>query len=201
MTHSSESAKPLRVMIVEDDTFVGLGLRADLERLGHFVVGQAADEQEATRLVEAENPDLILMDVRLRSDDGVELARQLMTDRPTPVIIISAYSEAALIERAAEAGVFGYLIKPVTREALAAQIAVAMQRFAEQSKLRDEKNDALTALETRKLLDRAKASLIKTLGLSEAEAHKMLQTESQKRRISLAELAKRIIETDQTLSR
>jgi response regulator NasT len=186
-------------MIVEDETLVGLGLKSNLERLGHEVVGQASTAVEAAALYRQRQPDLVLMDIRLDGGDGITLAGELLKERRCPVIILSAYSDRELVDRASAAGVFGYLIKPVTPEALAAQIAVAVRRFGEQEKLLRENADLSAAFETRKLIDRAKGIFMKRLKIDEPEAHKRLQQESQKRRISLPELAKRIIEADELM--
>ena len=189
----------LRVLIVEDETLVGLGLKSQLQRLGHGVVGQAANAAEATALFRKEKPDLVLMDIRLQGDDGIDLATRLLQERRCPMIIISAFSEKELIDRAGAAGVFGYLIKPVSEKALEAQIEVAVQRFDEAQQLRAEKDKLAHDLDTRRLMDRAKAILIKRARLSEDEAHRRLQQESQKRRVSMADLCKRIIESDELL--
>lgn len=188
-----------KVLIVEDDTLVGMGLRSQLERLGYVVVGQAATADEAMDLYRDQQPDLVLMDIRLDGTDGIDLAGQLMKIRRCPMIIVSAYSDPELIARASLAGVFGYLIKPVSGESLQAQIAVASQRFAEHLQLLYEKEQLTQTLETRKLVERAKGVFMKRLNLDESEAHRRLQVESQKRRISLAELAKKIIESEELL--
>jgi two-component system, response regulator PdtaR len=195
-----QAVRPMRVLIVEDDTLVGIGLKAHLEKLGHKVIGQAADGAEATRFYTEENPDLVLMDICLDQTDGIELAGELLAKRRVPMIIISAYSESALIERAASVGVYGYLVKPVTAEALAAQIGVALTRFGELTKLMEENHSLLQTLETRKLVERAKGILMRRLNLAEPDAHRRLQQESQKRRISIAEIAKRIIESEELFS-
>ena len=188
-----------RVMIVEDDTLVGLGLKSQLERLGHTVVGQAANSAEASELFRTAKPDLVLMDIRLDHADGIELAAELLKVRRCPMIIVSAYSDVELIRRATAAGVFGYLIKPVSAELLAAQIEVASQRFSEAEALEQEKQQLAQNLETRKLVERAKAILMKRLNLPEPDAHRRLQQESQKRRISMAEVAKKVIESEELL--
>src|SRR4051812_16123121 len=191
-------AKP-SVLIVEDDTLVGMGLKAHLERLGHSVVGQASTGTEAMAMYREHVPDVVLLDIRLNGDDGIEVARQLLRERRSPMVIVSAYSDRELIERAGTAGVFGYLIKPVNGEALQAQIEVAVRRFDEQERLAAEKRELEQTLETRKLVERAKGIFMKRLTLEESEAHKRLQQESQKRRISIGELAKRIIESEEML--
>ena len=185
-----------QALIVEDDTLVGMGLKANLEALGFKVVGQAADAQQATALFRQHHPDLVLMDIQLNDTDGIELSAQLLQERRCAVVIVSAYSDPELIARAVAAGVFAYLIKPVSRQALSAQIEVAMQRWHEQQQLLQDKQQLTATLETRKLVDRAKGILMKKLAIDEPTAHKWLQTESQKRRITLAEIAKRVIESD-----
>jgi response regulator NasT len=187
------------VLIVEDDMLVGMGLKANLERLGHRVVGQASTAIEAMALYQEQVPDVVLLDIRLNGDDGIEVARQLLRERRCPMVIVSAYSDRELIERASAAGVYGYLIKPVNGEALQAQIEVAIRRFEEQEQLAAEKRELEQTLETRKLVERAKGIFMKRLSLDEPEAHKRLQQESQKRRISIGELAKRIIESEEML--
>jgi AmiR/NasT family two-component response regulator len=188
-----------RVLIVEDDTLVGMGLRSLLERLGHDVVGQASTTADATTVFRAKQPDVVLMDIRLDGADGIELAKELLSQRRCPMIIISAFSDRALIERASAAGVFGYLIKPVTGEALAAQLEVAARRFRETEELHRKNLELSQTLENRKAVERAKGIFMKRLHLDEPEAHRRLQQESQKRRISIAELAKKIIESEELL--
>src|SRR5688572_1833619 len=102
-----------RVLVVEDDTLVGMGMKAQLEKLGHTVVGQAATAAEAVEAFAKTTPDLVLLDIRLDGDDGIELAQRLLKERRVPTIIVSAYSDRELIDRASSAGVFGYLVKPV----------------------------------------------------------------------------------------
>jgi AmiR/NasT family two-component response regulator len=188
-----------RVLIVEDDTLVGLGLRSQLEKFGHEVIAQASTASEAIALYRAHKPDVVLLDIRLGAEDGIDLATQLLKERRCPMLILSAYSERELVERATAAGVFGYLIKPVSGEALQAQMEVALHRFLEHEGLAREKESLAQTLETRKLVERAKGIFMKRMQLDEAEAHRRLQQESQRRRIGLAELAKRVIESEDLL--
>ena len=196
---SGAGATHRRVLIVEDDVLVGMGLKAHLEKLGHSVVGQASPGAGAMAQYREHVPDIVLMDIRLNGSDGIDVARELLAERRCPMIVISAYSDRELIDRASDAGVFGYLIKPASAEALRAQIEVAVRRFDEQEKLSAEKRELEQTLETRKLIERAKGIFMKRLGLDEPEAHRRLQQESQKRRINIAELAKRVIESEEML--
>jgi two-component system, response regulator PdtaR len=195
----AKAVVPWRCLIVEDETLVAMGLRAHLERLGHAVVADAATAADALRLFDQHKPDLVLMDIRLGGIDGIDLAGQLLARRACPVIIVSAYGEKELVDRAAAAGVFGYLIKPVSVEALSAQIEVAVGRFTEKMKLLAENQNLAQTLETRKLLDRAKGIVMQRLNLSEADAHKRLQQESQRRRQGIAEICRKIIESEELL--
>jgi AmiR/NasT family two-component response regulator len=202
MTNASQPSAAVgkrRALIVEDETLVGMGLRNDLERIGHTVIAQAGNAEEARRQFREKSPDLVFMDIRLGADDGIALAAELLGERRCPMIILSAYSEQGLIERAGAAGVFGYLIKPVSVDGLKAQIEVAVRRFQEQEKVRQEKDELAQTLETRKLVERAKGVFMRRLNLDEAEAHKRLQQESQKRRMSIGDLAKKIIESEELL--
>ena len=187
----------LKVLVVEDETMVGMGLRAQLIKLGHTFVGHAANAVEARAMFKDKQPDLVFMDIRLGADDGLELANELLAQRRVPMIVLSAFSDQELINRASDVGVFGYLIKPASPEALAAQIEVAVQRFQDNERLRLEKEHLAQTLETRKLVEKAKGIFMKRLSLDEAEAHRRLQMESQKRRIGLAELCKRIIDSEE----
>jgi response regulator NasT len=189
----------LKILIVEDETLVGMGLQDQLQKLGHEVVAQAASAADALEQFRLHQPDAVLVDVRLNGGDGIELAKQCLQIRRVPMVVISAYSDAELIQRAGEAGVFGYLVKPVEQGQLAAQLSVAVRRFRENEQMRIEKEQLAANLETRKLVERAKGIFMRRLHLDEPEAHKRLQQESQKRRISLADLAKKIIESEELL--
>jgi response regulator NasT len=188
-----------KVLIVEDDTLVGIGLKAQVESIGCKVVGQASTADEALAMYRAHQPDIVLMDIKLDGTDGIELAKQFLAERHCAIVMVTAYSDPELISRAGSAGVFGYLIKPATRESIAAQIEIALNRQQEAEKLIHENQNLLQTLETRKLVDRAKGILMKRLNLDEPQAHRRLQQESQKRRINLAEIARKIIESEKLL--
>jgi AmiR/NasT family two-component response regulator len=187
------------VLILEDDTLVGMGLKAQLEKLGHHVAGQAANAFEAHKLFREHHPNLLLVDIRLEDADGLTLVTELLKERRVPAIVVSAYSDRDLVQRVGEAPVFGYLVKPVSTESLAAQIEVAIRRFTEHEQLAQENAALGQTLAERKLVARAKGLLMRHLKLDEPGAHKRLQQESQKRRIPMAELAKRLIESEELL--
>lgn len=200
MAKATEATSELnKALIVEDDTMVGMGLKAYLEDLGFEVVGQAANAEQAMLLMRDQKPHLILMDIRLDGTDGIELAAQMLSECRCVVVIVSAYSDPDLIARAVAAGVFGYLIKPVGKEALAAQVHVAIKRWQDQEQLIKDKQELTETLETRKLVDRAKGILMKRLKLDEPAAHRWLQVESQKRRIGMANIAAKLIESEKLL--
>jgi response regulator NasT len=190
-----------QVLIIGDETLIGgLGSGSQLEKSGHRVVGQTTNAADAIRLFREQRPDLLLIDTHLAGEDGITLLMQLLKERRVPAIVITAHSDRDLVDRAsAVAGVFGYLIKPVSADALDAQIAVAVQRFAEQEQLLQEKQALAQTLEERKLVERAKGIFMRRLNLDEPEAHRRLQQESQKRRIPMAELARRVIESEEML--
>ena len=187
------------VLIIEDDTLVGLGLKTQLEKLGHHVAGQAANAVEAHKLFREHHPNLLLVDIRLEDIDGLTLVTELLKERRVASIVVSAYSDRDLVQRAGEAQVFGYLVKPVSTEALAAQIEVAVKRFNESEQLLQENAALGQTLAERKIIERAKGLLMRHLKIDEPGAHKRLQQESQKRRIPMAELAKRLIESEELL--
>ena len=190
---------PLKVLIVEDETLVGMGLQNSLSRLGHQPVAQATTEDEAVSLFRDRSPDMLLVDIKLSVGDGISAVRRCMEARRVPVIIISAFSDRDLILGAADAGTYGYLVKPVEERELAAQIQIALQRFNDAERLRGENDTLMKNLETRKLVERAKGILMRRLNLAEADAHRRLQQESQKRRVSLCEIARKIIESEELL--
>jgi len=191
-TRQTTRRAPLRVMIIEDDTFVGMGIARLLEDLGHKFVGQAGSPGEAVALYREQRPDLVLVDIKLGEADGIALAADLMKERRCPMIIVTAYDDTELIRRASDAGVYGYLRKTPSLKDLEAAIEIAVSRFAEAERLYIQQ-------EIQKLMNRAKAVLIRRAKLTEDEAHRRLQQESQRRRIPMADLCRMIIESDQVM--
>lgn len=152
------------------------------------------DGKEAVKYASELRPDLIIMDIRLPGIDRLQAARSILSERPVPIVILTAYADADLIRSAAEAGAMAYLVKPVGQKQLCAAIEVARARFEEFSNLRREAETLKEALATRKLVERAKGILMERLKLSEAEAFRRMQQQARSARTSLKELAAKIIE-------
>jgi len=158
--------------------------------VGPTAVGKSA---VAVELAERHRPDLAILDIKMPELDGIAAAQQITARRPIPVILLTAYSEPELVERATEAGVFAYLVKPVSEEDLLPTILLARARFEEFRLLQKEVADLREALEARKVIERAKGILMKRLGISEAEAFRRMQVQSQKENKKLVEIARAIV--------
>jgi response regulator NasT len=183
----------LRVLIVDDEAIIRMGLRAMLEEKGYQVIGEAGDGDRALELAKLLKPDLIFLDIKMPGMDGIETAAAIMRDRPTPIILLTAYSDRSLINRAKEAGVLAYLMKPFKESDLVPTIEIALARFQEIQALRREVGDLKETLETRKLVERAKGILMKRYGLSEEEAFQRIQRQSRNLRRPMKEIAEAII--------
>jgi AmiR/NasT family two-component response regulator len=166
-----------------------------LERAGFEVVAEARDGREAVALAAAHRPDLAVMDVKMPELDGIDAARQMLEQRQIPIVMLTAFSEAALVGRAVDAGVFGYLVKPFRESDLLPAIEAARARHAELQALRDEAGSLRDALEARKLIERAKGLLMEKDGLSEGQAFARLRGASQQTGRPLREVAEAILAT------
>lgn len=186
----------LRVMIADDESLRLMSLREQLEKLGHRVVAECGDGRAAVRLARDLKPDLAILDIRMPEMDGIDAARTIMAEHPVPIILVTAYSERDLAERAAQAHISAYLVKPVSESDLLPAIALAMSRFQEFEELHREVDNLRDALETRKLVERAKGILMRRLNLSEEEAFRRLQRRSQNENKKLGEIANAIIMAD-----
>jgi AmiR/NasT family two-component response regulator len=189
----------LRILIADDESIRLLSLRAQLAALGHVVVAEASNGEEAVALAASSQPDLAIIDIRMPVADGIEAAERITEARPIPIILLTAYSEAQLVERAAQANIAAYLMKPVSEEDLLPAITLALIRFRQFQALRREVADLREALEARKLIERAKGILMRRLDLSEDEAFQRLQRQSQNTNRRLAQVAEAIILADQML--
>ena len=163
-----------------------------LERAGFEVVAEARDGREAVALAAEHRPDLAVMDVKMPELDGIEAARQMLEQRQIPIVMLTAFSEAALVGRAVDAGVFGYLVKPFRESDLLPAIEAARARHAELQALRDEAGSLRDALEARKLIERAKGLLMEKDGLSEGEAFARLRGASQQTGRPLRDVAEAV---------
>ncbi len=182
-----------RIVIADDESLIRIDLREMLSQLGYLVVGEAGDGQSAVNIARELKPDIVIMDIKMPDLDGIEAARILTQEKIAPVLLLTAYSDRELIDRAREAGVAGYLVKPFRESDLAPAIEIALARFAEFRELEKEVGDLQETLETRKLVDRAKGILMDTQGLSEAEAFRRIQKMSMNTRKPMKEVAEAII--------
>jgi len=182
-----------RVLIAEDEVVPRLDLKETLQNLGYQVVGVAEDGQRAVELARELRPDLVLMDVKMPILDGISAARVLLEERVSAVLLLSAYSDRDLVDGAKEAGVLGYVTKPFAEPQLVTALEVALARFRELQALEKELGDTRTALETRKLVDRAKGALMDRHGLKEDEAFRRIQKLSMDSRKSMREVAEAIL--------
>ena len=186
-----------RVIIADDEAIIRMDLREMLTNLGYLVVGEVGDGTSAVNLARELRPDIVIMDIRMPDLDGIDAARILTQERIAPVLLLTAYSQSELVERAKEAGVVGYIVKPVRESDLSPAIEVSMARFGELRALEREVGDLKDALETRKLVDRAKGILMDSQGLTEGEAFRRIQTMSMNTRKAMRQVAEAIVLADQ----
>jgi two-component system, response regulator PdtaR len=182
-----------RVIIADDESLIRMDLREMLTNLGYLVVGEVADGRSAVNQARELRPDIVIMDIKMPDMDGIEAAKVLTEERISPVVLLSAYSQRDLVDRAREAGVTAYLVKPYREEDLTPAIEVALARFREFQELQKQVIDLQTALETRKLVDRAKGILMDKQGLSEADAFRKIQKMSMDNRKPMKDVAEAII--------
>jgi len=183
----------IRVIIADDESIIRMDVREMLTNLGYLVVGEVGDGRSAVNLARELKPDIVVMDIKMPDMDGIEAAKILTEERIAPVLLLTAYSQRDLVERAKEAGVVGYIVKPFQESDLAPAIEVALARFREFQALEQEVKDLQEALETRKLVDRAKGILMDTQGLKEAEAFRKIQKMSMNTRKPMRQVAEAII--------
>jgi two-component system, response regulator PdtaR len=184
---------PFNVVIAEDEALIRLDLREMLEEEGYVVAGEAADGEAAVKLAEELRPDLVIMDVKMPGLDGISAAESITGKQIAPVIILTAFSQRDLVQRASEAGAMAYLIKPFTKADLVPAIEVAASRFAEIAALNAEAANLRERLEVRKLLDRAKGALQDTRGMTEAQAFRWIQKTSMDRRQTMRQVAEEVL--------
>jgi response regulator NasT len=191
--------RPYRVLIADDEKTVAVGLQKQLESLGYDVVAVVSDGHRAIEMCRRSLPDVVFLDIEMPGLDGLTAARQIAEDPGTPVIILTAHGHPNLIDQAVEDGVISYLLKPATNSSLHAAIQVAVARARELKVLQEDIDQLKSTLRERKLIERAKGILMTRRQLSESEAFRLLQRQSQDRRIPMAKLAESIIQTDELL--
>jgi response regulator NasT len=182
-----------RIIIADDESIVRADLKEMLTALGYLVVGDVGDGQSAVNLARELKPDVILMDIKMPNMDGIEAAKILTEEQIAPVVLLTAFGQKELVERAKEAGVVGYLVKPFRETDLMPAIEVALSRFAEFTAVQQEVKDLQNALETRKLVERAKGILMDSQGIEENEAFRKIQKMSMNTRKPMKEVAEAII--------
>lgn len=188
-----------KILIADDEKPVAAGLQGQLEALGYDVVAVVDDGQRAIDVCRRTLPDVVLMDIEMPGLDGLSAAHQIARDPGTPVIILTAHGHPNLVEQAVQEGVVQYLLKPVTTPSLHAAIQTAVAASREMKVLRENVNTLETTLRERKLIERAKGILMTRRGLSEPEAFRFLQRQSQDRRMPMAKLAESIVQADEIL--
>jgi len=183
-----------RVVIAEDEALIRLDLKEMLEEEGYSVVGEAGDGETAVKLTEELRPDLVILDVKMPVLDGISAAERIAGAKLAPVLMLTAFSQRELVERARDAGAMAYLVKPFTKSDLVPSIEMAVSRFQELRALEAEVADLSLRLETRKLVDRAKSVLQTRYGLTEPAAFRWIQKTSMDRRMSMQAVAQAVID-------
>src|SRR5215207_8827633 len=182
-----------RVLVAEDEALIRLDLVEMLREEGYEVAGEAGDGEQAVALAEQLNPDLVIMDVKMPKKDGIEAASVIAGKRIAPVVILTAFSQRDLVERARDAGAMAYLVKPFGKNDLVPAIEVARARFAEMSALDSEVRSLEDRLEARKSIEKAKGKLMADQGMTESEAFRHIQRTAMNERTSMKELADKIL--------
>jgi len=192
----NQPATPVRrrVVIAEDETLIRMDLAEMLGEEGYDVVGQAGDGARAVELAEELRPDLVIVDVKMPVLDGIAAAERVAGQRIAPVVILTAFSQRELVERARDAGAMAYLVKPFSKSDLVPAIEMAVSRFAELNALEHEVADLNDRLETRKAVDRAKGVLQKELGISEPDAFRWIQKTAMDLRLSMRQVSEGVVE-------
>jgi response regulator NasT len=190
--------KVLRILIADDEAVIRMGLKSLVTSLGYQVIDTAANGPDALEKTKRLKPDLLLLDIKMPGLDGMVVAETLAAEQPLPIVMLTAFSEKSLIERAANAAVMGYLVKPIHESKLRPMIEIAMTRFETMRIAAQEAYKLRHQLETRELIDSAKKILIAT-GLSEAEAYNRLQMTAREKRCTMREVAEALIAVAQNM--
>jgi AmiR/NasT family two-component response regulator len=182
-----------RVLIAEDEALIRLDLAEMLVEEGYDVVGEAGDGETAVRLAEELKPDLVILDIKMPIMDGLAAAERIAGERVAPVVILTAFSQRDLVERARAAGAMAYLVKPFQKSDLVPAIEIALSRYQEIAALESEVAGLTDRLETRKVVERAKGTLMTTYSMTEPQAFKWIQRTAMDHRMTMREVAERIL--------
>ena len=188
-----DDSRARRIVLADDEALIRLDLAEMLEDAGYEIVGQAPDGQQAVELVRSLTPDLAVLDVKMPVMDGLSAAEEIGRERICPVVMLTAFSQKELVERARDAGVMAYVVKPFTAGDIAPAIDIALSRWSEISALEAEVADLGERLETRKAVDRAKGILMRRLDLSEPDAFRWIQKTAMDRRLGMREVADAVV--------
>lgn len=193
MNRSSRSTEKWRIIIADDESLIRLDLREMLTHLGYDVIAEAGDGRTAVELARKLRPDLMIMDIKMPEVDGIAAAEELTRERIAPIVLLTAYTDQALVERARDSGVVGYVVKPFREAELMPVIELSRARFNEFRTLEREVGNLKDALETRKVIERAKGVLMETHGMRESEAFHRIRKSSMDARKSMKEVAEAIL--------
>ncbi|MEH1129481.1 ANTAR domain-containing response regulator [Micromonospora sp. CPCC 206061] len=193
MAETQAGGERRRVLIAEDEALIRLDLAEMLVEEGYDVVGEAGDGETAVRLAEELKPDLVILDIKMPIMDGLAAAERIAGERVAPVVILTAFSQRDLVERARAAGAMAYLVKPFQKSDLVPAIEIALSRYQEISALESEVAGLTDRLETRKVVERAKGTLMTTYSMTEPQAFKWIQRTAMDHRMTMREVAERIL--------
>ena len=192
-------ATPVRILVAEDEALIRMDLVEMLQEAGYTVVAQAANGEEAIALATEHRPDLAILDVKMPILDGISAAEKIISI--APVLMLTAFSQRELVDRARDSGVMAYVVKPFTIGDLVPAIEIAISRHTQMRSLAEEVADLHERLETRKIIDRAKGILMKALNLSEPEAFSWIQRAAMDRRLTMKEVAHAVISPEAALDK
>ncbi|WP_369052205.1 MULTISPECIES: ANTAR domain-containing response regulator [Kineococcus] len=192
-TAASAPTTTRRVVVAEDEAIIRLDIVEMLREAGYDVVGEAGDGEQAVALAEEHKPDLVVMDIKMPVLDGISAAERIVRARIAPVVLLTAFSQAELVERARDAGAMAYVVKPFTSADLLPAVEIAVSRHQQIMALEDEVADLADRFETRKLVDRAKSKLQTQFGMTEPEAFRWIQKTSMDKRLTMREVATTVI--------
>ena len=190
-----------RVVIGDDESIIRMDLCEMLEEAGHTVVGEAADGVEALEIVRREKPDIVLLDIKMPRLDGIHAAKMIQYERIAPVLLLTAYSQQDVVDKAKDSGVLGYLVKPISPLNLLPAMEIAISQFKRQEETARQLEEMNDRIETRKVVEKAKGYLMELYHISENEAYRRIQQYSMKKRKSLKSVAEAVIAGAEQLKR